>query len=89
MPSLSIRSTLSLQIFLEPHRDRSRPLHWRTWGREGTRGYISDYQMMVFNNAQERTVGEFAKLGQESGWKMTALNVGGHGAFACVIYIPV
>ena len=58
-------------------------------GKGGTRGYTADYQMMIFNNAQERTVGKFAKLGQESGWKMTSLNRGGHGAFASVIYIPV
>jgi hypothetical protein len=58
-------------------------------GRGGARVYLGDYQMMVFNNGQERTIGEFATLGRDSGWKMTAVNVGGNGTFAYVIYVPV
>ena len=40
------------------------------FGRGAARAYLLDYMMMVMHNAQERTVGEFLKLGQESGWRL-------------------
>ena len=39
-------------------------------GRGGVGAYQMDYQILVLFNSQERTVGEFQRLGEETGWKL-------------------
>jgi len=59
------------------------------FGRGMGRGYTLDYIMMVSLNSQERTIGEFIKLGQESGWQLTRVNTPGDGLHDHLTFEPM
>ena len=59
------------------------------FGRGAARGYIMDYLMMALHNAQERVVGEFIRLGEESGWKLTSACTVENGTHAHLIFEPI
>jgi len=59
------------------------------FGRGMGLAYTLDYLMMVFHNSQERTVREFIKLGQESGWQLTRVNKPGNGSHHYLIFEPM
>lgn len=48
-------------------------------GRGGISAYQMDYQMLVLFNSQERTIGEFQRLGEETGWKLVSVKRSLHG----------
>jgi hypothetical protein len=48
-----------------------------------------DYIMMVLHNSQERTVGAFIKLGQESGWQLTSVHTPGNNRQAYLVFEPM
>lgn len=55
-------------------------------GRGGVGAYQMDYQMLVLFNSQERTVGEFHRLGEETGWKLISVKPGLH---SFVLFSPM
>jgi hypothetical protein len=59
------------------------------YGRGGGWGYTMDYLMMVLHNSQERTVGQFIKLGQESGWQLTSVHTPGSSKHGYLIFEPM
>lgn len=40
-------------------------------------------------NGQERTVGEFVRLGEATGWKLEEIFRGALGGLAQLVYVPV
>ena len=55
-------------------------------GRGGVGAYQMDYQMLVLFNSQERTVGEFQRLGEETGWNLVSVKRGLH---SFVLFSPM
>ena len=52
----------------------------------GRGGYQMDYQMLVLFNSQERTVGEFQRLGEETGWNLVSVK---RGLYSFVLFSPM
>jgi len=55
-------------------------------GRGGVGAYQMDYQILVLFNSQERTVGEFQRLGEETGWKLVSVKRSLHSS---ILFSPM
>lgn len=44
---------------------------------------------MMLCNSQERTLGEFVRLGEETGWKLASLHRGAPGEIVPLVYVPI